>query len=440
MTAAGAHLDDAERLMRVVSPYTGIVHRLHEVMLEADDARYPRFECELASTSPTIGVQDPPLAGGSGVTRDRAIGAAIGEGIERYAGLCLPPATETILAAATEIGPAAVAPERFALFSESQYQQPGFEFAPFTDQTPIRWVKGHAISDGEEVYLPLQLVYMWRQGDLAAGEATIATGTSNGMAAGRTQDEALLGGLLELVERDAMMLTWSGRLAHPLLDASSDPGIAAIEQARYRPAGLPYEVADLSAFFGIPTALAVIRGGTNSFGVGCASAATIGEAWDKALRECFQILTLLKRNVLDNPDTSFATPEAVETFVDHARFYAPAALQDETRFLTESSVVTTPENAARLAGETTAERLADAVERVGARGVSAYWVDIAPPDIKEAGLHTVSVISPELVMLDAVYRHRFLGGRRVRFAAYELGLREAPFSEAELNPMPHPFA
>jgi ribosomal protein S12 methylthiotransferase accessory factor len=432
--------EGVERLERLVSPYTGIVHRLHEVMLEPDDSRHARFECELASTRATIGVEEPPPAGGSGATRSRAVGAAIGEALERYAGLHQPPESETRLAAAAEIGPAAVAPERFALFSESQYEQPGFEFVPFTEQTRVRWVEGRSIPDGEPVYLPLQLAHIWRQAELAEGELAIAPGTSNGMATGLARDDAILGGLLELIERDAVMLTWANRLSHPRIEASSDAGMAAVEQARFRPSGVSYEVADLSVFFGVPTALAVSRGGAGRFGVGGSSAASVAEAWEKALRECFQVRTALKRDVLDAPDPSFADPEAVKTFLDHARFYSSPAHQDETRFLTGSPSVSPPETFPRVEGETTGEQLATVAARLQARGVSAYWVDIAPPDLKEAGVHAVSVISPELQPLDASYRHRFLGGRRLRFAAFELGLREQPLSEAELNPLPHPFA
>lgn len=440
LSSAVTHPGDVERLERLVSPYTGIVHRLHEAMLEPDDARHPRFECELASTHATTGVQDPPPAGGSGVTRGRAIGSAIGEALERYAGTCLPPESETTLATAAEIGPQAVAPERFALFSDSQYERPDFEFAPFDEQTRIRWVEGRSIPGSEPVYLPLQLAYIWRQSELAAGEVAIAPGTSNGMATGLTLDDAILGGLLELIERDAVMLTWANRITHPRLDVSSDDALAAVERTRFRPSGVSYEVADLSVFFSIPTALAVIRGGAGRFGVGGSSAPTAGEAWEKALREAFQVRTALKRDVLDSPDPSFAGPEAVETFLDHARFYANPRRQEETRFLTDSDAVSASEAAPRIEGATAAERLAAVAAKLDQQRVSAYWVDITPPDIKEAGLHTVSVICPELQPLDAAYRHRFLGGRRLRYAAFELGLRDEPLTEAELNPLPHPFA
>ncbi len=429
-----------ESMQRLVSPYTGLVHRVHEVLLEPDDSRHIRFDCELASTSATIGVPDQLPAGGSGRSRGRALGAAVGEALERYSGSCLPPDSECVLASAEEIGSAAVEPRRFALFADSQYAATGFEFSPFSERTRVRWVRGRSIPDGDEVLLPLQLAYIWRQGEMPDEEVPIAPGSSSGMAAGPTEADAVLHGLLELIERDAVMLTWANRLSHRRLEWSSDSEMAAEDRARFAPSGLPYEVADLSVFFGVPTALAVIRGGPGGFGVGASSALTIRSAWDKALREAFQIRTALKRDLLDSPSPSFEDFDSVQTFLDHARFYADPERQLETAFLTAAPASARAGAKDEMEGDSAAKCIEVVAERLRARGVTAYWVDIAPPDVKEAGLHAVSVISPELHPIDAPYRHRFLGGKRLYEAAFELGLRPAPLLPADLNPLPHPFA
>ena len=44
------------------------------------------------------------------------------------------------MASARELGAAAVAPERFALFSERQHADPGFPFRRFTPDSRIAWV------------------------------------------------------------------------------------------------------------------------------------------------------------------------------------------------------------------------------------------------------------------------------------------------------------
>ena len=55
------------------------------------------------------------------------------------------------------------------------------------------------------------------------------------------------------------------------------------------------------------------------------------------------------------------------------------------------------------------------------------------------GLAVARVIAPELCALDVSHRARFLGGERLRSAAFELGLVREPFEVSDLNPLPHPF-
>ena len=61
------------------------------------------------------------------------------------------------------------------------------------------------------------------------------------------------------------------------------------------------------------------------------------------------------------------------------------------------------------------------------------------PDVRSLGLTVVKVLAPELCALDVLHGARFLGGRRLYQAAFELGLRERPLTEPEVNPDPHPF-
>jgi len=132
-------------------------------------------------------------------------------------------------------GPKAVRPERFALHSDDQYAEEDFPFVPFTSDTRVRWVKGWSIPDREEVYLPLQLVYLTRPETAVPGEALIGQGSSNGMALGVSIEEATLRGLLELIERDALILTWTNRLAHPRLDWSRDEVLGRPRRVSLRP-------------------------------------------------------------------------------------------------------------------------------------------------------------------------------------------------------------
>lgn len=439
--------DSLERLETFLSPYTGIVRRIHESFHAPDDARMTLVGCRIASAEPTTGSGFELNAAGAHYDRDQAIAAALGEAVERYAGTCLPAGSDVVFASASDIGPSAVQPERWALFSEDQYAQDGFPFEPFRDGTKIRWVKGWSIPDRTEAYLPLQLAYMVRPGNHAPGEAPIAYGSSNGMALATTTEEAVLGGLLELIERDAVMLTWAGRLTHPRLDWWDDERLVEHEDRHFTPTGVAYDVIDLSVFFGVPTALALVPGrplrdaGPDAalWGIGAASAPTMAQAWDKALRECFQTRASLRGDLLAEPQPRLTDPLSIESPEDHMHFYARTAAQAKLAVVTGSEKVRRIQDVPALPGDGPAEWVEDIARRLEERGASAYAVDITPPDVAEAGLQVLHVLSPELQPLDFPHRFRFLGGRRLYDAAHELGLRDQPFGPDDLNPDPHPF-
>ena len=428
------------RLRSFLSPYTGVVHGVREVLVDPIDSGGVRFDCDFASTTVTTGPGRTLRANGSGYGRDGALAAALGEAVERYSGSCLPPQSAAVLATAGELGPEAVGPERFALFREDQYAEEGFAFEPFTSDTKVSWVRGRSITEDGDVQLPLQLAYLWgNESNLAAGEVPIAPASSNGMAVGATEEAAVLGGLFELIERDAVVLTWTNRLAFPRLDWSSDRELAEHFDRHFAPTGLSCEVIDLSAFCEVPTALALMRAGQAGFGIGAASAPTIGAAWDKALRECFDTRTMAERDLLAEPRSYRSDFSDIEDFEDHVRFYTPPERQAEVAFLASSERTRDVQDVPHLEGDGPAAWIEAVASRLRARNLSAFWVDIAPPDVKEAGLHAVHVISPELQPLDFDYRLRFLGGDRLYQAAHQLGLRDAPLTPEELNPLPHPF-
>lgn len=452
---ASSQADALARLETFLSPYTGIVRRVHESFRTPEDARMSLLGCRMASGEATTGSTYELAAAGAAYRPDRARAAALGEAVERYAGTCLP-RSGAVLATASEIGPGAVAPERWALFSEEQHAREDFPFHPFRDDTRVRWVRGWSIPDGAEVYLPLQLTYMVRPGQHAAGEAPIAYGSSNGMALATETDQAVLGGLLELIERDAVMLTWAGRLIQPRIDWSGEPRLAELERRHFRPTGVEYDVLDLSAFLGIPTAMALAPGrplpGTRPdavvWGIGAAAAPTMAEACDKALRECFQTRTSLRNDLLagpeDRPEGSpdplrILDPLDIETPEDHMHFYIQASRHPKLAFLTSSDRTRDVSDVPAVAGDDAAAQVREIARLLAVRGVSAYAADITPPDVAEAGLRVVHVLSPELQPLDFPHRFRFLGGRRLYHAAAEAGLVEQPFGPDDLNPDPHPF-
>ena len=129
-------------LSRAVSPHAGIVGSLEECLHGTADPPLFQATCALPAGEGLLGAPLGHLfsVGGTGATRAEAAGAAVGEALERYSATYVPRA-RLVFATARELGDVAVAPERFALFSERQHRTPGFPFRRFTADTRVAWVE-----------------------------------------------------------------------------------------------------------------------------------------------------------------------------------------------------------------------------------------------------------------------------------------------------------
>jgi ribosomal protein S12 methylthiotransferase accessory factor len=418
------------RLRRAVSPYTGIVRVLEECLHAAADPPIFRVACEVGRGERLLGSPLDHLAGigGAGITREEAAAAAVGEALERYSASFVPEEA-LVFSSASQLG-SAVEPERFALFSESQYATPGFPFRRFSADTRVAWVAGRSLPSGEPAWLPAELVFL--AGTALEGERPIGYATSSGMACGETREASLARGLCELLERDAFKIVWANRLSLPLLDWSDDTRIGELDRRFFAVTGLTYAAVDLSCFHGIPSVLGVVRapgGCPGAFGVGAGTAPTIERAWWKALAEAFAARSAgAKLALLESGDR-------IASFEDHIRYYADEQRAEAAEFLTASPTRTATISVAPLAIDHVEELCA----RVATAGSSAYVVDVTSPDVAELGLTVTKVVAPELCALDVAHDARFLGGRRLYEAAAAAGLRDTPLAEADVNPDPHPF-
>lgn len=431
-------LDEAlPQLETAVSPLTGIVTGAVSSTYSTDETPLPQFACELASARRTLG--NPTVSVGSGAHPDprRAKAAAIGEAIERYSAAFVP-RERLVRGSARELGERVVGPTRFTLFHPSQFEMPRFPLVPFTDDTCTTFVEGLDLSDGTPALLPAELVYLSRPEPVLP---PIGYSTSNGLACGPTFAEATLASLLELVERDAVMLAWKCRLSLPLLDWAGDEALMALDRRFFARTGLRPDVIDGSVFFEVPTVISVVRGHRGSgaaLSVGAASAATVEDAWLKAIAESFGVYRWLRQQAASGAPRP-VDPDAIESFDDHMLFYATDEQAALASFLVASPRRRATAQIPRLEGATPREQVAALVTRLAGRGISAYVVDVTSPDVRELGLHVVRVISPELCPLDVSHRARFLGGTRLLDAAYEAGLLPGRLEVSDLNPLPHPF-
>jgi ribosomal protein S12 methylthiotransferase accessory factor len=428
--------ESLRRLDSLVSPYVGVVRSARELLAEPDDVRLLSILCDTGYAHSLVGGSGTHAGAGSGAGRAAARAAAIGEAVERYSA-CFT-GDGHVLATADELGASAVDPRRFALFHRGQHARPGFPYAPFARGTRVAWVRGWSLPDGEDAYLPAQLVYLaWR---LLPGEVVIGQSTSNGLACRASLGEAILTGLLELLERDAFMITWNARLTWPRLVWRRNRRLCAFERRYVEPTGLRVRAIDLSAFWNVPCALGVVRSsvaGEAPVGVGAGAAPTIERAVEKALDEALRVRSWARSIRGKAPNWAGSDPR-VRTFEDHVRFYAYDENTQLTTFLDGSGVTRDVHDVSPL-GPGVSATIRALCERLAGRSASAYAVDVTAPDVRAAGLRVVKVVSPELCALDVDHEARQLGGRRLYDEPVRLGMSARTLTLADVNPAPHPF-
>ena len=432
--------DSLARMKGLVSEHTGVIGRAHLLLAAPDDIPLVSVFCETGEGRDVIGWPGTHPGNGSGRSADEAFTAAVGEAAERYSA-CYTADAGAFVATAREIGAAAVEPWRFSLYSDHQYAMPGFPYACFTSETRVAWVPGAELPSGATVYLPAQLVYLaWPP---MRGEARIGRSTSNGLAAHATTEEATLRGLLELIERDAFMITWRARLSWPQLSWDGNLRLQEFEQRYLRPTGIRVAAVDLSRFWNLPCVLGVARSDAPHeapFGVGAAAAATAEAAVEKALDDAVRVRSWARDLRRRDPDARSVSPPAqIRSFDEHIAFYAYDENAARASFLDAGRERRHVRDVARLEGPRVRAQIEAICARLEAAGTTAYVADVTAPDVREAGLRVIKVVAPELCPLDVEHAARCLGGRRLYDVPCRLGLRESALSADDLNPDPHPF-
>ncbi|MER7418933.1 TOMM precursor leader peptide-binding protein [Micromonospora peucetia] len=204
--------------------------------------------------------------GGKGVNPVHAEVSALCEAIERHSAYFHGDEAH-VTGSYTELADSAVHPDRCLLFDERQYADRArwnatcspFQYvcAPFDDAAVTSWTPVWSLTEQRHRLLPTPMLY-FNVPEQHGGRSLCAD--SNGNAAGSSLEDALLQGLLEVVERDAVALWWYNRTRAPAVDLDSF-GDRWIDELREVYAGLHREVwvLDVSSDVGIPTMAALSR-------------------------------------------------------------------------------------------------------------------------------------------------------------------------------------
>lgn len=364
---------------------------------------------------------------GSGRGRDlrTADALAVMEALERTGSI--PSADLPVLhATVSAVGADAVPLGDFGRYTERQLRASD-TLRPIDATTPLDWVAARDAFAGTLRLVPAEFGFPWyryRDPDSGASYCHFAESTS-GTSLGSSFEEATVHGLLELIERDAVLVAWHAAAA---LDRIVPDSLAdeEVELLRHVIARNGYDVylLDATSDLGIPVVVAVARnlGGDPAAFLTAGSSYDIADAARSALWELSQQVTCpasidpVARRAL------IADPWQVLTIRHHwMRYTAPSAAPRLLRLIGRKEIAA-PDTRG-YENRSTAMDLAEATARLKAALTAAGLHTVLAVDqstlVQQAvGLSTVRTIVPGMASLSFGQAHqRFLGISRLGVAA-----------------------
>lgn len=371
---------------------------------------------------------------------------AILEGLERYCGIFARGKRTFINESYRNLSHKALNPFDVGVYSEEQYAQSDFPFQPFDPDRPINWVWGYSFLQERPILIPEQLAYY----NLGGGGSYVNEG-SNGCALGGTLEEAILYGLLEVVERDSLLMTWYARLPVPRLDPFS-AGNKELELMVHRVQAVAgYEVLlwNITTENGIPSIWAALKNkkeaGAN---VICSAGCHLDpiRAAKSAIFEAAGHTAFLDEMFKENKDEyvrMLDDPLSVSRMEDHSLLYTVPEAEQYLQFLldTERPLRTFEEEfEPRVRHADLADDLKDVLSEFQRLNLNVIVIDQTTPEISRNGLHCVKVLIPG--MLPMSFGHhlvRLTGLDRVFSVPMALGYANRRLTPDDINPHPHPF-
>lgn len=427
-----------EQLAKAVSPYGGMVRSLMNISPEPGD---PGLYLSLAVPGNPkhfvpgqVGLIDY-FASGMGFTLEEANLSAVAEAVERYCAAYVIP-DRTIFTTWNELQAEALHPDELPLFTEEQHAQWQFPYHKFEADTPIRWVEGVSLTTGKRKWVPAAIAWD-SYVPVTPDEEAICFGLMTGSAAGSTKEQAMIGGLLEIIERDAFMVMWYNMISMPLIDFRNHP-VAEPFQELLDESRFELAIVDTTSDLGIPSSFGLMRTRDGRVSFGGSARLSMEEAVRKTLMEVSQLYIGNKAQIYSKHVPSLL-PQQVTDYGIRLPYYQQPYAYEELAFTVASQELRPLSTDNSLVQGSEAERLNTIVRALENRGLEVICVDVTTPDVKELGLTVVKMIVPGTVQLPRSEKERVISSKRIYEVPSLLGYTNTPQTSDDLNVSPHPF-
>lgn len=356
---------------------------------------------------------------------------AIAEAAERYAAGDF--AGTAVWARAAELDGAVVDPASVPRCSRRELSAPGCPAGEFDPDAEMRWVLGTDLVSGQPTWIPAVMT-CYRLRDIRPAERFWMR-ISTGCAVHTDPVEALVRSICEVIERDAIAITWLQRLHLPVIPRDAWSELIEMLSGWCDRHFVRVYMFDATSDMGAPTVyclkVAEFDQGLRQV-VSCATARTITSAAEKALTE-----------ILSSRASGSLRPEPVKAYrdfsdiADGALYMGRPEMAPAFDFLTDG-VEDRIAPARPALPEEAADALAVLTGTMARRGMQAIAVDYTSRELAAVGLTATCVVIPRLQPMSVHPLAQYRAHPRLYEAPALMG--HPCHDEEGLNPWPQPFA
>lgn len=260
---------------------------------------------------------------------------AIAEALERYASGSLRWDESCSANHLTSEGHSWLDPRRYVPYRTEHYAGSLRHLKPFDPAETIQWVGGKRVRTGEDIYVPVELVF-YPINHEQVGRQICYKACSSGVAAFSEKTEASRRAMFELIERDAVCVTWYSQRSVTAIPSDSLGVDTHLRMERW--AGLGWQSKCLNITLdSLPVVLFVFWSERRRphFVAGAAAATSFIEAASKAMDEAELMLAARKNSRRKIPHSS-----KVRSPLDHGLLFFERELLTEVKWLIDAPTKT----------------------------------------------------------------------------------------------------
>jgi ribosomal protein S12 methylthiotransferase accessory factor len=428
--------DAVSRMRMAVDPKVGIIRSAEFMRVTENEASVFVAYADPCDTTALAGIESSNRGGACATDPERAFLRACGEAIERYCSSffeldTLELASEEDLASS---GRRYIRVSELYPFLDNQYGS-GFPFERVDPRKKLRWAEIRSASTGCLALAPASCVYVPYRFDRSVEPFTHMP-ISTGLACGPSHDFAFEKAVLEVLERDALMIVWRRKLPTSRIRTESCKGLDSdldLLLTAEGPGGAQWHLNLLTLDVEVPivSALLMDRSGLPKTSFGIAADLNPLRALTRAMEEA-----LLSRFLINRGSELCRQTRVIEiprTLREHLLLHASSPKSREML----SFIINTDRQVdldATLSGF--ALENVDLSTRLAQCGLESFYIDITTRDVRDLGFTVIRVLIPGAQPLDNDHLYPYLGGKRLQSTPIRLGLSE---HLSVLNSDPHPF-